>query len=567
MFVLRGHIEKVHALAFSSDSLTLATGSEDHTIQLWNIATSKPKYKSPHCHQNPIYSLRFLPDGQKIAVGSGRDIMLCNPRTGKGTASVHSGSNNALSVNTSPDGLSLVSAYGKSVCLSTLPRNKVQTPSTVLDGHSLTVRAATFSHNGLYIASASDDHTIRIWNASNKSEVQPAVMQEAMDNKEMSALIKSERKFTGHTNMVMSVAVSPDGAAIVSGSADNSVRIWDAQTGAEMLSPLLGHTDLVWSVAISFDGRLVASGSEDYTVRLWDLLTGKAVGKPMRGHSTYVKAVVFSPDARWLASGSNDKTVRIWDVATRRPSAIGPLSCRYAVFTVAVSPNGRLVAAGDAGGYLSIWQSNTGQPVRDPLQISSSSVWSIGFSPDGTRIVSGGAHNTERVRIWNITTGEHDFALTGHTNDVYSAMYSPDGRFIGTGSGDRTVRLWDAVTGAPIALLAGHGNFVRSVAFTPDSRSIGSGSSDNTIRVWDVVGASRTSLVSNTDAAALFQYAKLDIGWLQTPYGEQLLWVPAEYHEFLYKLKGPRVIIQAGKNGLHQGESWTSCWRGNTSGP
>jgi len=565
--VLMGHTGIVHALAFARDSLTLATGSKDQTIQLWDAATGKPRYKSPHRHDEPIYSLCFLTDGQKIAAGCGKNIMLCKPQTGQDTTLLHFGSSPMLSVNPSSDGQSLVSAYGKSVCLSTLPRFRVKTSSIVLDGHSSTVRAAAFSHNGLYIASASDDHTIRIWNASNKSEVQSAVTQEATDNKVISAVIKSEfRTFTGHTNMVMSVAVSPDGAAIVSGSDDKSVRIWDALTGTEMLSPMFGHTASVWSVAISFNGRLIASGSTDHTVRLWDLQTGKAVGEPMQGHSDYVRAVVFSPDARWLTSGSKDKTVRIWDIATQRPSAIGPLYCQNAVLTVAVSPDGRLVAAGDAGGYLGIWQSDTGQPVRDPFQTGSSCVWSIGFSPDGTRIVSGGEHNREHVRIWSITTGAQVFALTGHTNTVYSAMYSPDSRLIGTGSGDQKVRLWDAVTGAPIALLAGHSRLVRSVAFTPDSRSIVSGSWDSTILAWDAVGASRASVVSNTDAAALFQYAKLDNGWLQTLYSERLLWVPAEYHKFLYKIEGPRLIIQVGKNGLYQGESWTSCWRGNVSG-
>lgn len=358
-----------------------------------------------------------------------------------------------------------------------------------------------------------------------------------------------------------------DGAVIVSGSFDKSVRVWDARTGAAMLSPLLGHTISVSSIAISSDGRFIASGSNNGTVRLWDLRTGKAVGEPMRGHSHDVNAVVFSPDARWLASGSSDKTVRIWDVTTQQPSAIGPLSCESYVFTVAVSPDGRLVAAGGSGGSISIWQSDTGQPVREPLQANLTPVWSIGFSPDGTRIASGGEHDTEQVRIWNVTTGEQVFALTGHTDNVYSATYSPDGRIIGTGSRDKTVRLWDAVTGTPIAVLAGHSNTVRSVAFTPDGCSIVSGSYDNTIRVWSCIEPSRESLVSNGDVAALFQYATLNDGWLRTRFGELLLWVPAEYHKFLYNPKGSRVVIQVGKNGLHQGDSWTSCWRGNVSAP
>jgi len=590
--LLRGHTGVVHALAFTPDSLTLATGSEDQTIRLWDAVTGKLRYKSSHLHEESIYSLCFLPDGQKIAAGSGNNIMLCKSQTGQNTALLHNGSSPILSVSPASDGLSLVSAYGKSVCLLTLPRFRVKTSSIILDGHTSTVRMATFSHNDLYIASVSDDCTIRIWSASNRSEVQPAGTQEATDNTAVSALIMSDfRTLTEHTDNVSSVAVSPDGAVILSGSDDCSVRVWDARSSTAMSSLLLRHTSLVSSIAVSSDGRLVASGSRDQKVRLWDLQTGRAVGDSMSPPSpprpqpqpqrrsrarrlvmqletlprpACVVAVAFTPDARLFASVSEGKTVHIWDVATQQPSAIGPLSCKNWVSTVAVSPDGRLVTAGDSGGYISIWRSDTGQPVRDPLRTTLTYVCSIGFSPDGTCIVSGGTHSREHVRIWNISAGEQVLALTGHTDTVYSVTYSPDGRTIGTGSADMTVRLWDAVTGAPIALLAGHSGYVQSVAFTPDGHSIVSGSDDKTIRVWDFIGASP---VSDADVAVSFQHARLNNGWLQTRSGKLLLWVPVEYHKFLYRLEGPRVIIQFDKNGLYQGESWISCWRGDASGP
>jgi len=565
--VLRGHTDKVHSIAFSPNSQALATGSEDHTIQLWDVATGKPRYKLPYDHAKPIHSLCFLPDGQKMVAGSGVDIIMCKPKTGKCTTLVHSGSNPVLSVSPSPDGISLVSAHGNGVCLSTLPRFLVKTSSVVLEGHTQTVRAATFSHNGLYIASVSDDHTIRIWNASGGSELQPTAAHRVTNNEAVSALIMSDcRTLAGHSDYLRSVAVSPDGAAIVSGSDDCSVRVWNAQSGVAMFPPLLGHTNWVTSVTISSDGQLIASGSRDRTIKLWDLQTGKEIGEPMQGHSDDVMAVVFSPDARWLASGSEDKTVRIWDVATQRPSKVGPISCHNSVRTVVISPDGRLVVVGDHSGYISFWQSETGQPARKPLRTNLDFLCSIGFSRDGTRIVAVGEHRTERVQVWSANTGEQILALTGHTSTVYSATYSPDGRLIVTGSADTTVRLWDAVTGAPIALPAGHGSLVRSVAFTPDGCFIVSGSDDGTIKVLDRTRATIACTASNEDTAASLSVTIMDNGWLQTPSGELLLWVPTEYHQYLYAPQGsPRVAIMLDNSGWHRGKSWTSCWRANAS--
>jgi len=567
--VLKGHTDKVHTLAFSPDSLALATGSEDQTIHIWDVTTGKLRYKSPQHHEKPIRSLCFLSDGQKIAAGSGDGIILCKLRTERSAVLLHSSSSHVLSVNSSSDGNLIVSAYGKSVCISTLPRFRVKTTSLILGGHTETVLAAAFSHNCLYIASASTDHTIRIWSSSRRLKVQPAAAHEATDNEPVSALFMSDsRVLTGHSRSVSSIAVSPDSMVIVSGSTDRSVRIWDAQTGAAMLPPLLGHTGGVHSVAISSDGRLIASGSLDNTVRLWDMQKGKAVGQNMQGHSDAVNAVVFSPDARWLASGSNDKTVRIWDVATQQASTVGPLFCHNAVLTVAISPNGRLVAAGDDGGYICIWQIETGQPAREPLHTHLSHVNSIAFSPDETFILSSGRHSRERAQIWNIDTGEQALTLNGHSKDVYSAVYSPDGRFIGTGADDMTVRIWDAVTGVPVAVLAGHNSTVWSVAFTPDSRSIVSGSADNMIRFWDRTRATIACPASDDYAATPLHVSIQDNGWLQTPSGELVLWVPTEYHSYLYTPRGsPRVAIAFENSGWHRGESWTACWRSGTTDP
>ncbi|KDR70482.1 hypothetical protein GALMADRAFT_76143, partial [Galerina marginata CBS 339.88] len=240
------------------------------------------------------------------------------------------------------------------------------------------------------------------------------------------------------------VAFSADGKYIVSGLADSTIQIWDAETRKTMGGPLRGHTDRVISVAFSPDGRRIVSGSRDNTVRLWDTETREPIGHPLHGHTDAVACVAFSPDGKHVLSCSPDTTVRIWDVETGKP------------------------------------------PVGEPLRGHMNMVVSVAFSPDGARIVSGSWDQT--LRIWNVETGRQvGEPFYGHTNAVRTVAFSPDGMRVAFGSEDSTIRIWDVKTGELVGEpFRGHTNTVTSVAFSPDGRRVISGSSDQTIRIWDV---------------------------------------------------------------------------------
>ena len=343
-----------------------------------------------------------------------------------------------------------------------LTADQIVREMNLLQGHLVSVYSVAFSPDGRRIVSGSDDNTLRLWDAASGNTI--------------------GRPLRGHTGSVNSVAFSPDGRGLVSGSQDKTLRLWDAITGKPIAGALQGHTKGVLAVAFSPDGHQIASGSEDHTLRLWDAATGKQLGSPLRGHTSNVTSVAFSPDGHQIVSGSDDKTLRLWDAATGQP--IGePLRGHFSTVTsVAFSPDGRTILSGAASGYMRMWDSTTGKPIGWPFQAHTSPVNSVAFSPDGRHIVSASDDNT--LRLWDsrsrVSIGS---PMEGHTNSIYSVAFSPDGQRIVSGSDDSTLRIWDV--SRKRELLIGHHGPVRSIAFSRDGRRLLSGSSDGTLRLWD----------------------------------------------------------------------------------
>ena len=318
----------------------------------------------------------------------------------------------------------------------------------------------------------------------------------------------------GHERSVQSVSFSPDGQTIVSGSSDNTIRLWDVGTGKH-LRTLTGHKGPVYSVSFSPDGQILASGSWDCNIRLWDAVTGRHK-KTLTGHTDLVSAISFSPDGQTLASTTFVRgTIRLWDVSTgtHKRTLTGHTN---GVKSVAFSPNGQILASGSYDNTIRLWDMSTGTHKRT-LTGHTNGVKSVAFSPNGQILASGSLDRT--IRLWDVGTGQHKKTFIG-PNLIWSVSFNPDGQILASGSLDNTIRLWDAVTGQHKKTLIGHIGGVSSVTFSPDGQMLASGSYDKTIRLWKLTSPRPAKLdftPPKLTANQIYNNAIRSVMWIVNP--------------------------------------------------
>ncbi|OWT43619.1 G-protein beta wd-40 repeats containing [Pochonia chlamydosporia 170] len=327
----------------------------------------------------------------------------------------------------------------------------------ILKGHGKLVSSVAFSHDSVLVASGSHDGAIRIWRTATG---------ECMQTLE------------GHESCVTSVAFSHHSALLISGSYDNTTRIWRTDTG-ECIQTLGGHNNWVTSVAFSHDSALVVSGSHDNTIRIWCPIIGKCI-QTLEGHDSWVTSVTFSHDSAFIASGSRDNKIRIWCVGTGRCVQTHGGHGDF-VESVAFSHDSAIVASGSSDGTIRMWDISTGECLQT-LTGHGDWVESVAFSHDSTLIASGSRDNT--IRFWHTTIAKNVQIYEGHSSCVESAVFSHDSQLVASGSRDTMVRIWRTATGECVQTLKGHNNWIRSIAFSHDSTLIASGSRDTMIRIW-----------------------------------------------------------------------------------
>lgn len=350
---LQGHTSRVTSVAFSPDSQILASGGDGHDLKLWNISDGQC-LTTLQGHTNAIFSVAYAPStggvnrtvgnslpsgiGQTLASGSeDGKVRLWDADTGRCLRVLQEHTSQVRSIAFSPDGQTLASGsddhttklwnVSTGYCLKTLQKDASQVRSVAfgpndqtlatsgvnssvklwqvntgqciktLEGHNNWIFTLAYSlssaETGSILASGSVDQTVKLWDTTTGQCL---------------------RTLEGHASFVLSATFSPEGHILASSSEDQTVRLWKVSTG-ECIKVLQGHTSRVWSVAFSPSGTTLASGSEDQTVRLWDIHTGQCLTM-LQGHTNAVLSVAFSPDGQTLASGSQDETIKLWDVQT-----------------------------------------------------------------------------------------------------------------------------------------------------------------------------------------------------------------------------------------------------------
>ncbi|QDV51132.1 protein kinase domain-containing protein [Gimesia fumaroli] len=570
-----GHNWWVWDANFSTDERRIVTASQDGTAVIWSVETGKQG--APFTgHQGPVYSAHFSPDDNSTHVvtsGYDRRVLLWKPEdiVPYDFNKIVSGKKNepppfiafdghqesVQSAEFTPDGTMIISAsHDNTVKLWDIETTKAL---KTLRGHDSWVQAATLLKDGKWILSASHDARLKLWNIADYEEIRTLkgrVLAKHVDaildvsfSKDGTQLVTASRdktaiswnvatgkpqiEFTeGHAFLASNAVFLPDHKRLATAAVDNSVRIWDIQTGTE--HKRFEHTGRSAAIDVSSDSRFLLTGSDKKTVRLWNIETGKLI-RELTGHRSEVSAVAFSPDLRFCASGdargrcmlwevatgkllhqleghtrrisvlkflpdrktllsaSGDNTVGNWNITTGKENRKQILKHPDAILSMDVFANGKQAVTSCADGLVRIWDLSKPEVVQT-IKPANGLINSVSISHDNKRLLT--ANVQQRViQVWSVDSGKEllvpgkngklnpflDFKKQGGM--LWTAIFSPYHDSILT-VGGRDARLWNGMTAKQIMAFHPHG-VVASASFSPDGNWLVTGSWDNSAKIWN----------------------------------------------------------------------------------
>jgi WD40 repeat protein len=288
-----------------------------------------------------------------------------------------------------------------------------------------------------------------------------------------------ERKLIGHPASIRSVIISPDGNYAISGSFDNTIKLWNITTG-ECTRSFIGHLSSVYSVAVTSDGKRIISGSDDNTIKLWDLKSGKCK-HTFKGHDITVRSVAIIEDKNYILSGSIDKTLKLWDL--RSGDCLNTFIGHDGfVHSVAITPDRMCAISGSSDKTIKLWDLESGNCIGT-LEGHDDYIFWVAATPCEKRVLSGSGDKT--LKLWDLSSKRCIATFEGHTGRVYCVAISPDGKIAASASQDFTVKLWDLETGACLQTLKHrHDSQPWNVAFNPNGSNLIVGTREGSIYIW-----------------------------------------------------------------------------------
>jgi WD40 repeat protein len=440
------HDDMVNDIAFSPDSKSIATASEDMTACIWDVRSGK-RDATLH-HEWGVTALAFSPDGGYLATSSyDKTARVWETATGwEVTRMVHD--DYVVDVAFSPDGRHLATASYD----STARVWEISSDCLACIYHDCPVNEICFSQDGKYLATASTDGTAHLLDLTTLNEL----------------------KQWEHESCVNDVAISPDGKYIATACEDGKVYIHEI--GANKEITCLKLNDSVNTIAFSPGGDLIATASNDKTARLWQWKHDPPLELKRIEHSDYVNRVAFSSDGRYLATAGMDNIAKIWDL--KEDYEFKNIVHNDLVWDIAFSKDGRYFVTASDDCTAVVLDISTGQ--NRSFEEHTDVVEAVTFSPD-SRYVATASHDGT-VRVWEAASGKRK-ALMTHGNRVYDVSFSPSGEYIATASDDNTARVWEISTQREVALVL-HNRGVKRVLFSTDGDLIATASDDGTVKLW-----------------------------------------------------------------------------------
>jgi WD40 repeat protein/serine/threonine protein kinase len=456
------HPSTVEAVAFSPDGRMLLTGCADNHARLWDADTGK-LLGSPLVHEGPVTAVAFSPDGRMVLTASkDHTARLWDTASGRPIGSPLLHKDKVFVGVFSPD--SRLVGTGSNDCTARVwdVRTCIAIGAPLM--HDSPVSAVAFSPDGRQLATGGEDSVARLWQLPHTQSL--------------------EQRVDGY-GRTGALAFSPDGLtiAIAVELANTSAAVlqrYDVRSW-ELASPSLQHTGFVHAVTFRPDGKLLLTGSLDQTARLWNVATGQPVDPPIQLDHPVLSAA-FSPDGRIVLTGDEDKRIRFWD-GTTLAALRQPLIHQGGVYALTFSRDGRLILSGSWDKTAQLWEVDSGTPRGSPVR-HRGPVMAVAFSPDGKSFVTGSRDST--AQVWDTETGQPSGQPLVHQQPILAVAFSPDGRMVATGSEDHTAQFWDLATRHPLGPPLAHRNAVSAVAFRPDGRVLVTAGEESLVHVWTV---------------------------------------------------------------------------------